>query len=163
MPAGQRTCTAHDGRSGIVGMIAAAGEVFTLHRADDNIFLGKRSPVQFVHAEGSRRAGSGTGTDTGAGIDLFPDDDVHLRLVPGHLHELADHGGDDVLLDVVRQGDAGQVGDGKAVAFRNAHFEDISDLVEREAHDVKPASQVRDGCGREYTYAFHTVGEFAPS
>ena len=101
--------------------------------------------------------------DAGSGINLLPDDDVHLRLVPGQLHELADHGGDDVLFDVVRKGDAGQVGDGKAVAFRNAHFQDISDLVKREAHDVKPASQVRDGCGREYTYAFHTVGEFAPS
>ena len=151
---------AHDGGSRIVGVIAAAGEVLAFHRTDDDILLGKRGAVQFVHAERGRCAGSGTGPDTGPGIDLFTDDDVHLRLVAGHLHELADDRGDDILLDVIRQGDAGKVGDGKAVAFRNAHLEDISDFVQGEAHDVKPASQVRNGCGREYTYAFHTVGEF---
>ncbi len=126
-------------------MVTAAGEVLTFHGAYDDILLGQRAAEQLVHAEGRCRAGRGTGTDARTGIDLPLDDDIHLRPVPGHFQELAHHGGDHVLFDVLRQGDARFVRDGESVSLGDAHFEDIAHFVQGEAHDVESAPEIGDG------------------
>ena len=146
---------AHHGGSRVVGVIAAAGEVLTLHRAHDHILLGQRATEQLVHAESGRRAGRGAGADAGPGVDLPLDDDIHLRPVPGDFQELAHDGGDHVLLDVLRQGDARFILDRESVSLGDAHFQDIAHFVQGEAHDVESAPEIGDGRRCEHSYRFH--------
>ena len=146
---------AHHGGSRVVGVITAAGEVLAFHRADDHVLLGQRASEQLVHAEGGRRAGRGAGADAGAGVDLPLDDDIDLRPVPGHFQELAHDGGDHVLLDVLRQGNAGFIRDGEPVSLGDAHFQDIAHFVQGEAHDVESAPEIGDGRRREHSDRFH--------
>ena len=146
---------AHHGGSRVVGVVAAAGEVLTLHRAHDHILLGEGASEQLVHSESGRRAGRGTGADAGSRVDLPLDDDIDLRPVPGHFQELAHDGGDHVQLDVLRQGNAGFIRDGEPVSLGDAHFEDIAHFVQGEAHDVESAPEIGDGRRCEHSYRFH--------
>ena len=147
--------TAHHGGSCVIGMISTAGEVLALHGANDDILLGEGTTEQLVHTEGGRCAGRGTGADAGARIDLPLDDDIDLRPVPGHFQELAHDGGDHVLFDVLRQGDARFILDGEPVSLGDAHFEDIAHFVQGEAHDVESAPEIGDGRRCEHSYRFH--------
>ena len=154
VPADEDDAAHHGGRR-IVGVITAAGEVLALHRAHDHILLRQRASEQLVHAEGRRRAGRGTGADAGAGIDLLLDDDIDLRLVPGHFQELAHHRGDHVQFDILRQGNAGFILDGEPVSFRDAHFQDVAHFVQGEAHDVEAAPEIGDGRRCEHSNRLH--------
>ena len=144
-----------EGRGCVVGVIAAAGEVLAFHRTHHHLLVREGTVEQLIHAVCSGGAGRRAGTDTRAGIDLLADRHVNLGFLSSHFQELADDRSDDVVLDVLGERNICLVGDGDAVAFRGCHLQNVSDLVQGEAHDIETASEVGDGCRGEYSDLLH--------
>ena len=101
----------HHGRSCVVGVIAAAGEVFSLHRALHHLLFRERAAEKFVHSVGGGSTGCGAASYTRTRVDLLADAHADFRLVTRDFQELAYYRSDDVLLYVFRKGNRGVVYD----------------------------------------------------
>lgn len=92
-----------------------------------------------------------------AGSDLFED----LHLDPHRTavsFEQGPYGGrDDVFFDISGEFHPAAVTDFESFGiFRNAHFQHVAHAVERKAHHIETAPQIRDRSRRENLNMFHT-------
>ena len=123
-------------------MVAAAGEVFALHRTLHDLLLAERAAEELVHSVGGGSTGCGAASDTRPWVNLLADAHADLCLVSGDFQELAYHRSDDVLLDVFRKRNRGVIYYRKAVTFLRRDFKHVSDFVKGETHNVEAAAEV---------------------
>ena len=146
---------AQQGRGGVVGMVAATGQVLALHRTYHHVFVGKRTVEQLVHSIRRSRTGCSARADTRARIYLLAYRHIDVPREARHLEELANDRRNDILLDVFGQRHRGFIRDGNTLAFRRSHLQYVAHLVQGDAHNIEAAAQVRNRSWCENSYFLH--------
>ena len=142
----------------IVGMGRAAQQRLAHHGELHQLLARERAAQQFVDpVDGGGRRGCAR-PDAAAGSDLFE----NLHLDPHRTavsFEQGPYGGrDDVFFDISGEFHPAAVTDFESFGiFRNAHFQHVAHAVERKAHHIETAPQIRDRSRRENLNMFHTI------
>ena len=146
------------GRTDIVGMGRAAVQRFAHHGELHQLLARKRTAQQFVDTIDRRSRRRGARPDTAAGSNLLDqfDFDTHGTAV---CFEHGPHRGrNDVTLDILGELHPTAVADFKSFGILlDTYFQHIAHSVERKAHYVETASQIRNRSRRENLNIFHNI------
>ena len=109
----------------------------------------------------ARRRNEGGRGISGTARHAAGDEDVLFHLDPHRTavsFEQGPYGGrDDVFFDISGEFHPAAVTDFESFGiFRNAHFQHVAHAVERKAHHIETAPQIRDRSRRENLNMFHT-------